>query len=488
MIKRFQNTAILIILFVTTIIVPFAYAVEQNFYTRMEVFYHLKISEVNYDNKQGDFIKFIVFDNSNSPINLNGLTFSDDKLFKSITQDYLVQSGSEITLTFKSEQEDSVKTLQLFTNHTGLTSTTEQVLISKNNIPLDFICWSTSNPPINEIKDFQKFYSPDFWQSNDINSCINSKTIKIGVIKNEITGQNSAQTPSSSLAKAKEPSQNSAQAQLPFLNTDSTQSLVLNEIFPNPDENDTGKEWLELQNNTAETISLKGFKLTNNKNKSISISDFASSINANSVLLLKLKSGFSLYNQNEKLSLFDQENNLLDQIAYEKSFSGKSFARFYSSKSASAKWLWTEQITPSEANPTLIELTGIIVSLPDFTDSNNYSFHFIDENNSDWLISFNENLMPAPLAKSTFLKDQKVTLFGTTEAENNLKLLDFELPENAETNPLINQLFYLIFGLASSLVLAILVKKKFFQNQQFENQFENNLSEQTNKVIFNAQS
>ncbi len=119
-------------------------------------------------------------------------------------------------------------------------------------------------------------------------------------------------------------------------------SVVINEVFPDPDGADAGKEWLELKNLSSNDINLKGYRLENvnldsGGVRNISLnSDFI--IPANSIGVIQetsiVQSGVSnlivgsgklnFYNTKAKVILYNEQNQILHEFIYTESKSGKS--------------------------------------------------------------------------------------------------------------------------------------------------------------------
>lgn len=119
-------------------------------------------------------------------------------------------------------------------------------------------------------------------------------------------------------------------------------SLVINEILPDPEGSDAGKEWIELKNLSDSEINLKGYKLENVNLDSGSIrsilipNDFIIppnslgaitelSIPGLSIPSIALGSGkLNLYNSKAKLVLLSPTSQLLNEFTYLEIRSGKS--------------------------------------------------------------------------------------------------------------------------------------------------------------------
>lgn len=153
----------------------------------------LLVTEVSFKNTQADWLKLYYQSPSHTPANLKGLAFKDDSIFKKVDTDFWISSGTTVTLNFKNNQTDFPPVLN--TTHTGLTGTTEQIIIlDQNGKPLDAVCWTSSKPTSSEIIDLQELFDQKAWVDNNIQSCIPSDNIKAGqtIIRHNLDDTNSA--------------------------------------------------------------------------------------------------------------------------------------------------------------------------------------------------------------------------------------------------------------------------------------------------------
>lgn len=147
----------------------------------------LLITEVNFKNSDGDWVEFLYLSPSNLSINLKGISFQDDKIFKTVENDFYLKPNQYGTLFFKKNDPDKAPVLS--TPYQGLTATTEQIIvIDKDNTIIDAVCWTSDKPTASEIKDMEKLFEKKGWKSPDINSCVPSGSVKSG---NSIIRQNS---------------------------------------------------------------------------------------------------------------------------------------------------------------------------------------------------------------------------------------------------------------------------------------------------------
>ncbi len=122
------------------------------------------------------------------------------------------------------------------------------------------------------------------------------------------------------------------------------QTLFITEFFPNPEGSDSGKEWVELFNNSDETITYTNLEIVtisaagNERITSISeitVEPFSyflilESANIAPDFTQKLVVGdgmLNLYNDGQFIRLQDRQNNILDEIEYSTTPSAKSWER-----------------------------------------------------------------------------------------------------------------------------------------------------------------
>ncbi|MCC7432824.1 hypothetical protein IT412_04865, partial [Candidatus Peregrinibacteria bacterium] len=236
----------------------------------------LSIREINFKNSQKDFLKFQV-ETEEKKLNLKGLEFYADKVFKTVKNDFLVKNGDLITLYFNSKESDSEQSLNLYTEEKGLTATTEQILVKQGDLYLDFVCWQKSPISESEKNDFNKIYKNSIWEDEDIASCFESSKIEKdqSIIRVNSDQNSSAWTTTSEKEFEEEPiSDDSNQSKL----TDQTDlqmelnslsenisseeleniPLQITEVFPAPNEKSTS-EWIEINNNSEQLINLNGW-------------------------------------------------------------------------------------------------------------------------------------------------------------------------------------------------------------------------------------
>ncbi|MDD4271627.1 MAG: lamin tail domain-containing protein [Patescibacteria group bacterium] len=121
-------------------------------------------------------------------------------------------------------------------------------------------------------------------------------------------------------------------------------NIIINEIFPNPSGADTGQEWLELKNQGVTEINLLNWRVENSNGKY----EFKSEelIKAGAFYVLdNAKSKLAFKNTADVVILYNNLDELADQVDYANAVQGEIYAR-----GANNKWFWTTKATPGEEN------------------------------------------------------------------------------------------------------------------------------------------
>jgi hypothetical protein len=127
-----------------------------------------------------------------------------------------------------------------------------------------------------------------------------------------------------------------------FLSFQFVFAVTITEIMPNPEGNDTSREWIEVLNNSSETINISsgknGWKINDGKNhlfeeNLIIYSQEVFVIVQDKSLFLKdypnfqgkiIQANFSLKNESGKIQIFDEQKRLRAEISYQSSCGGQN--------------------------------------------------------------------------------------------------------------------------------------------------------------------
>ena len=122
--------------------------------------------------------------------------------------------------------------------------------------------------------------------------------------------------------------------------------IVFNEILPSPKGQDQIEEWIELYNLNDFPVNLTNWQIRDKQGKIKTYTlPIGTKIGSKGFLLvLRPDSKIVLNNNGDGLELLDPNNNLADQISYEKALTGKSYSK------GEEEWFWTDNMTPGEKN------------------------------------------------------------------------------------------------------------------------------------------
>lgn len=142
------------------------------------------------------------------------------------------------------------------------------------------------------------------------------KTLSISVSEKQSSSSSSSSHPSSSTNESctPEPAQHSL--------------LLISEIFPNPDGSDSGKEWIELYNNSATSLNLCGVGISDEATEKNPYIFQDTLIPAQSFYIFENNTqNISLNNNKDTVTLWSISGSILEQIEYTNAPSGQSFSR-----------------------------------------------------------------------------------------------------------------------------------------------------------------
>jgi hypothetical protein len=126
--------------------------------------------------------------------------------------------------------------------------------------------------------------------------------------------------------------------------------IILNEIFPNPAEDEVAEEFIEIKNVSGQEISLTDWVLADKTSRYI----LSGVLEIDEIKFFKrTETGIALNNSNEELSLYDNLGNRVDKIFYETASEETVLAR-----RGDGEWSWSEEPTPGQEN-IFIEVDGV---------------------------------------------------------------------------------------------------------------------------------
>ena len=127
-------------------------------------------------------------------------------------------------------------------------------------------------------------------------------------------------------------------------------SIVINEIFPNPKGADTGGEWIELKNKSSAKVDFIDWRVENSNGKYKFESEQLLEGDAFYILNNAI-SKLAFKNTDDVISLYNGFDELIDQVKYASAVQDEAYAR-----GANDNWFWTTKATPAEEN--IISLAG----------------------------------------------------------------------------------------------------------------------------------
>jgi len=124
-------------------------------------------------------------------------------------------------------------------------------------------------------------------------------------------------------------------------------NVIINEFLPNPKGADAEGEFIELYNQGSDNVNLINWKVDDSEGGSKPYTfDIDLWLNSGMYYVLgREESGLALNNTTDAVRLFDNFNELVEEIEYEKAVEGEAYAR-----GKNNKWFWTTVITPGEEN------------------------------------------------------------------------------------------------------------------------------------------
>jgi hypothetical protein len=362
-------------------------------------------------------------------VNLRGLEFYDDRVFKTINEDFFVESGQEIIFRFNSPSEQDQDSSQspdgaarLFSAQNGLTGTSEQLLIRRAGKALSFFCWYKTPIASAELQEFPQIVPLDIWEDGNQENCFPSSGVKNNQVLIKIGDENNAEAweielPAESTSPKGKTGDSTPQISLEELIESGGQSgsweegdIVVSEIFPAPTTKQES-EWIELVNSSDRPLNLENWIIDDGEKGSKPRRLSSITVTPETPLLIDLRElKITLNNDSDSIRLFLPDGTPVVEQRYDGAKKGNSFALI--SKDGEESWQWTGTPTPGLPNPELQTVHGTIDGEPVFGPV----YHFplspapaasIPENNAGKiLVIFTEETLKAPLAREIFRPGQ----------------------------------------------------------------------------------
>lgn len=215
--------------------------------------------------------------------------------------------------------------------------------------------------------------------------------------------------------------------------------VKITELLPNPIGSDSGNEWVELFNNSTQSINLNGWKIK-------------SSAKTTTLKPLELKQysyvtiPIQLKNTSNTVILMTPEGAINTQVQYDEAKEGQSYAN------TNGKWMWVDP-TKSKQNEKIIELEGIIKTAPQI--GKDFYFTLDQQKIIFEEMDFEFNFMKVSLKEGDQIK--------ALVTEDDFKLKEFTVISKAPTQIKVkpkNKRIYLIPPLLSLLIALIIIIKR----------------------------
>lgn len=226
--------------------------------------------------------------------------------------------------------------------------------------------------------------------------------------------------------------------------------VSITEIFPNPSGTDTGKEWVEIYNESNKKINFGNWEIQTDNKRKYAIKDKTFiSPGAYSAINPKIP----LKNSGAHISLIDPEGNVVDEIDYPQSKENLSYAKVVSSNNAA--WEWTKDITPSKENPIYETFSAKI------TDTSSKNQFAALKEDKPITISYSEETLPAALAANVLQAGENFSIKAREIGSGAYELQSIEPAQmqndstNAKPQNETSWKLYLAFALGISIAATI---------------------------------
>lgn len=158
-----------------------------------------------------------------------------------------------------------------------------------------------------------------------------------------------------------------------YENGDLSESIEISEVLPNPDGPDQEGEWIEITNGGSTAVDLGNWSIADSSNADPYVFPTETIIDPGESLLIdRSESGISLNNTNESLQIADYTGEVIDEVSYETSTEGQSYAEISVEEMQSEQagleelgtkiyklWAWVEP-SPGLSNPSWKQFKGTV--------------------------------------------------------------------------------------------------------------------------------
>lgn len=221
--------------------------------------------------------------------------------------------------------------------------------------------------------------------------------------------------------------------------------IKITEILPNPEGKDGNNEWIELTNLGKQPINLENYTLDDiieGGSKPYTFSANTLLQPNQPVIFYKSQTKLNLNNSGDEVRLLSPNKEPVDQINYDKSEEGASYAltTILTNKGEKSTYRWTAP-TPNKENQPLYLFEGTITSSPEI--KSNFLFEFQpaapdpDSASSKTLtITFTEETLDFENAKIIFQPQTKAKLLTSKISNSKFSLVDYKIQASSQQNTL----------------------------------------------------
>lgn len=164
-------------------------------------------------------------------------------------------------------------------------------------------------------------------------------------------------------------------------NGDLSDDIKITEIYPNPEGSDSEDEWIEITNGGSESVNLSNWTIDDGEGGSdpYTFPEDTSIESGETFVIYRKDSGVALNNSADSARLIDFTGEIVDEVEYEQSVEGQSYAEIQIENSNNlqaslhslgkrihASWEWV-QPSPGNPNPLWKSYTGTVLSFQENT-------------------------------------------------------------------------------------------------------------------------
>lgn len=162
-------------------------------------------------------------------------------------------------------------------------------------------------------------------------------------------------------------------------NGDLSDEVKITEIYPDPEGSDNEDEWIEITNGGDESVNLGNWTVDDGEGGSdpYTFSDNTVIEPGETIVIYRSESKIALNNSKEEVRLKDHTGEIVDEVSYEQSVEGQSYAEIDvedeenlqaslqpMGKAFTSTWEWVKP-SPGEPNPSWKVFSGAVVNFED---------------------------------------------------------------------------------------------------------------------------